>query len=77
MQLRPCPFCGNSMEGYPDYTTSFKREKRKVFGVYHEICTIHCSKCGCTISQAGYDKENAEMHAANVWNGSLMKEVTE
>ena len=65
---KPCPFCGNEMTGYPNCIISFKRDKRKMFGVYHEICTIKCKKCGCSISQAGASREKAEEHAANLWN---------
>ena len=52
-ELRPCPFCGNPMNGYPDYTIRFKRDRKKIFGVYHEICILHCTKCTCTLEQAG------------------------
>lgn len=68
IELKPCPFCGNPMIGYPDYTISFYRDKRKVFGVYHEICTIHCNRCGCRIRQAGATREDAETNAVNAWN---------
>lgn len=67
-ELKPCPFCGNVMDGYPDYTISFKRDRRKIFGVYHEICKLHCNRCGCEISQAGCNKEAAEQNVANLWN---------
>jgi len=63
--LKPCPFCGYKMN---DYTISFKRDRRKVNGVYHEICTIKCPKCTCSISQAGVDRERAEVHALDMWN---------
>ena len=66
--LKPCPFCANQMKGYPDYTISFKRDKKKIFGIYHEICTLHCNRCTCTIQQAGASKEEAERNARNVWN---------
>ena len=73
--LKSCPFCGNCMNGYPDYTVSFKRDKKKIYGVFHEICIIHCNKCGCTISQAGIDRETAERNAMTHWNRRY--EVTE
>lgn len=66
--LKPCPFCGNKMNGYPDYTISFKRDRRKIYGVYHEICTIHCNRCTCTIQQAGATREEAERNVSNAWN---------
>lgn len=67
--LKPCPFCGNKMNGFPDYTISFKRDNRKRYGIYHEICTLKCGCCGCTISQAGATRDEAEIHVSNLWNG--------
>jgi len=66
--LNPCPFCGNKMDGYPNCTITFKHDKRKVWGIYHEICTIHCNGCGCTIQQAGCGKDGAEENASKAWN---------
>jgi len=66
--LKPCPFCGGKMDGYPDYTISFKRDRRKAHGIYYEVCTLHCNRCSCTIQQAGATREEAEKHAYNVWN---------
>ena len=68
IQLKVCPFCGNRMDGYPDFTITFKRDKRKVLGIYHEICTLKCNKCTCTIHQAGATREEAEKHVKNLWN---------
>lgn len=68
MELKPCPFCGNPMNGYPDYTITFKKDKKKIYGVYHEICTLQCNKCTCTVRQAGASREEAEKHVANLWN---------
>lgn len=56
------------MKGYPDYTISFKRDKKKIFGIYHEICTLHCRNCGCTIQQAGATREKAEENVLKAWN---------
>ena len=67
-ELKPCPFCGNPMNGYPDYTISFKRDRRKTLGIYFEICTLHCNRCTCEIHQAGATREDAETNAANAWN---------
>ena len=74
--LKPCPFCGNKMDGYPDYTITFKRDRRKRFGIYHEICTLKCNRCTCTVSQAGATREEAEKHVANVWNRRTANEQT-
>ena len=63
-KLKSCPFCGNPMNGYPDYTIRFKRDRRK----YYEICTIQCNRCTCTISQAGAGREGAEENACYIWN---------
>lgn len=67
-ELRSCPFCGNPMNGYPDYTISFKRDRRKTFGIYYEICKLQCNRCSCTISQAGAGREEAEKNARHLWN---------
>lgn len=72
--LKPCPFCGGKMDGYPDYTISFKRDRRKVHGIYYEVCTLHCNRCTCTIQQAGATREEAEKHAYNVWNRRVPEE---
>ena len=63
--LKSCPFCGSDMR---NYTVSFKRDKRKVMGVYHKICTIQCDKCTCSIRQAGATNEIAERYAVEAWN---------
>lgn len=68
IELKTCPFCGNKMHGYPDYTITFKRDRRKRFGIYHEICTLKCNRCSCTVAQAGATKEEAEKNVANHWN---------
>ena len=67
-KLKPCPFCGSKMDGYPDFTITFKRDRRKRFGIYHEICTLKCNRCSCTVNQAGATREEAEKHVANLWN---------
>ena len=67
-ELKPCPFCGNKMDGYPDFTITFKRDRRKRFGIYHEICTLKCNRCSCTVSQAGATREEAEKHVVDLWN---------
>lgn len=64
-KLKPCPFCGSIEE---NYTVTFKRDKRKVFGIYYQICKIQCDKCTCTISQAGHTNELAEKNAIAMWN---------
>lgn len=65
-KLKPCPFCGGKAELY-----SMKRDKRKVFGVYHMIAEIRCvGMFGCTVrvSQAGCDENRAFENAASIWN---------
>ena len=66
--LEPCPFCGNPMNGFPDYTVSYKRDRRKVYGIYHEICTLKCNRCSCTVYQAGASREEAEKNVSSLWN---------
>ena len=67
-ELKPCPFCGGEMNGYPDFTISFKRNKRKVLGIYYEICTLNCNRCTCTVYQAGVTRKEAEKNVFNLWN---------
>lgn len=62
-ELKPCPFCGGEAR-----TIKFKKDKKKVSGIYYEICFIKCERCTCTISQAGATRERAEENAINVWN---------
>lgn len=64
-KLKPCPFCGNTKQ---PFSWRFKRDKRKVLGVYFQICTIKCGGCTCQISQAGIDREAAERNAIAIWN---------
>ncbi len=66
--LIPCPFCGNKMDEFPDYTITYNLERRKRFGIHHMICTLKCNRCSCTVSQAGATREEAEKHVANLWN---------
>ena len=64
-ELLPCPFCGFDMEYY---STRFKRDRKKILGIYHVICTIECGRCPCSIRQAGTTREKAEEHAIEFWN---------
>lgn len=63
IKLKPCPFCGGEAEWYRT-----KRDKRKVFGIYHMIATIKCKSCTAEVHQAGYDADKAFENAANIWN---------
>lgn len=63
IKLKPCPFCGGEAEWYRT-----KRDKRKVFGIYHMIATIKCKRCTAEVSQAGYDADKAFENAAKMWN---------
>lgn len=66
VELKTCPFCGGEAKLY-----SMKRDKRKVFGVYHMIAEIRCDGVlGCTarVSQAGFDEKKAFENAALIWN---------
>ena len=63
IKLKPSPFCGGEAEWYRT-----KRDKRKVFGIYHMIATIKCKSCTAEVHQAGYDADKAFENAANIWN---------
>lgn len=65
MELKPCPFCGSDMQ---NYAVSFKKDRRKVMGVKHQICTIQCDRCTCSIRQAGKTDGIAFRYAIEVWN---------
>lgn len=69
IKMIPCPFCGydDSKEGNFNLVT-FKRDRKKRLGLYHEICTIKCGGCTCNISQAGITKDNAFENAVATWN---------
>lgn len=64
-KLKPCPFCGNTDK---PFSRRFKRDKRKVFGEYFQICILKCGGCTCQVSQAGIDKEAAERNVIAIWN---------
>ena len=65
----PCPFCGHDQVSDLKFPTiTYKKDRKKILGVYHTICTIKCGDCTCTISQAGVNKEDALKHAMNIWN---------
>lgn len=68
-----CPFCGNDDETRFSYR--FKRDKRKVNGIYYQICTMTCEKCGASVSQAGPTKYEAEENMWRLWNRRVSKEI--
>lgn len=75
VELKRWPFCGGKAELY-----SMKRDKRKVFGVYHMIAEIRCNGVlGCTarVSQAGCDEKKAFENAASIWNRRVDDESSE
>ena len=65
-----CPFCGwdYSKDNLKIPTITYKKDRKKVLGVYHTICTFQCGGCTCSISQAGVDKEKAYEAVVRVWN---------
>lgn len=64
-----CPFCGNDEKVTGKINTvTYKKDRKKVLGFYHEICTIKCGGCTCSISQAGITKDNAFENAVAAWN---------
>ena len=65
-KLLPCGHCGND----DDYriVMSFKKDKKKRFGEYYDICTIYCECCTETVRQAGLGKDAAAKNASLMWN---------
>ena len=64
--LVPCAHCGND----DDYriVMSFKKDKKKRFGEYYDVCTIYCECCTETVRQAGLGKDAAAKNASLMWN---------
>ena len=64
--LIPCAHCGNDN----DYriVMSFKKDKKKRFGDYYDVCTIYCECCTETVRQAGLGKDAAAKNASLLWN---------
>lgn len=64
--LLPCAHCGND----DDYriVMSFKKDKKKRFGEYYDVCTIYCEGCTETVRQAGLGKDAAAKNASLMWN---------
>ena len=64
--LLPCAHCGND----DDYriVVSFKKDKKKRFGEYYDVCTIYCECCTETVRQAGLGKDAAAKNATLMWN---------
>ena len=64
--LLPCAHCGND----DDYriVMSFKKDKKKRFGEYYDVCTIYCECCTETVRQAGLGKDVAAKNASLLWN---------
>lgn len=64
--LAPCAHCGND----DDYriVMSFKKDKKKRFGEYYDVCTIYCECCTETVRQAGLGKDAAAKNASLMWN---------
>ena len=64
--LVPCAHCGNDN----DYriVMSFKKDKKKRFGEYYDVCTIYCECCTETVRQAGLGKDAAAKNASLMWN---------
>lgn len=64
--LVPCAHCGYD----DDYriVMSFKKDKKKRFGEYYDVCTIYCECCTETVRQAGLGKDAAAKNASLMWN---------
>ena len=72
IKFASCPFCGwdYSKDSLKNPTITYKRDRKKILGVYHEICTFRCGGCTCSIRQAGINKEEAYKAAVKIWNRS-------
>ena len=66
MELKPCPFCGNDNQLYFRY--SFKKDRKKRFGIYYDICEIYCTCCTASVRQAGVGRDRAQEFAEKLWN---------
>ena len=64
--LLPCPHCGNDDDCR--IVMSFKKDKKKRFGDYYDLCTIYCECCTETVRQAGLGKDAAAKNASLLWN---------
>ena len=64
--LVPCAHCGND----DDYriVMSFKKDKKKRFGEYYDVCTIYCECCTETVRQAWLGRDAAAKNASLMWN---------
>ena len=61
--LMPCAHCGNYR-----IVMSFKKDKKKRFGEYYDVCIIYCECCTETVRQAGFGKDVAAKNASLLWN---------
>ena len=64
--LLPCAHCGNDNRNR--IVMSFKKDKKKRFGEYYDVCTIYCECCTETVRQAGFGKDVAAKNASLLWN---------
>ena len=64
--LVPCSHCGNDDDCR--IVMSFKKDKKKRFGEYYDVCTIYCECCTETVRQAGLGKDVAAKNASLLWN---------
>jgi hypothetical protein len=64
--LVPCAHCGN--DNHNRIVMSFKKDKKKRFGEYYDVCTIYCECCTETVRQAGFGKDVAAKNASLLWN---------
>ena len=66
-QIRECPFCGNDDD--MRFTVRFKRDRKKVNGIYYRLCTLSCDCCTASVRQAGPTDEIAYEYTVQLWNG--------
>lgn len=64
--MLPCAHCGNDSRNR--IVMSFKKDKKKRFGEYYDVCTIYCECCTETVRQAGLGRDSAEKNALLRWN---------
>lgn len=64
--LIPCPFCDNDDD--MKFTLSFRKDRKKRYSTYYDICKIYCECCTASIQRTGVGKDRAAKNATNAWN---------
>lgn len=65
-KLVPCPFCRNTDD--KRFTITFRKDRKKRYSTYYEICRIYCECCTGSVQKAGIGKDRALENATKMWN---------